>query len=335
VRAFVTGATGFVGSHLVEALLDRGAEVACLVRDPAKSARLFPTLAPQTVIGDLSNERALRDGMEGADVIFHLAGITAARSPEEFFAVNDRATRRVLDCATRAAPGLDRFVYVSSLAAAGPTVRGRALTEADPARPVSAYGAAKLAAENAVREGALPWTVLRPPAVYGPRDVELLRLFKFARWGIAPVFGDGRQELTAIHVRDLVEAMQAVVAATGAAGGTYFATHAEVVTAETLVRQIHSAVRAAVGKPDDEGGAPWVLRLPHWATRAFLTVSGTAARLTGRATVLSPDKGDELLAESWSCSPAALERDTGWRASTPYAEGLAETARWYHEHGLL
>ena len=335
MRAFVTGATGFVGSHLVDALLDRGDEASCLVRNPAKAARVFPNRSPETVVGDLGDESALRAGIEGADVVFHVAGVTSARHRDEFFSINTDATRRVLQAATEVAPGLRQFVFVSSLSAAGPPRSGQVLTEQDPPRPVSSYGESKLAGERIVMDGALPWTVIRPPAIYGPRDDQLRRLFKFARLGLAPVFGDGSQQLTVIHVRDLGAALLAVLDTQTTVGSTYYASHPEILTARDFVTAVHAAVAKSAGKADGDIGKPLVIPVPGWITRGFLMVSGMAAGLVGRATVLSPDKGDELLAESWACSPSALERDSGWAAKIPCSEGVPETAQWYRDQGLL
>lgn len=334
MRAFVTGGTGFVGSHLVEALLHRGDEVVCLVRDPRKAASLFLHRQPDTVLGDLTDERALRQACEGAEVVFHLAGLTAARDREEFFRINEEGTRRVLETSAQAAPALQRFVYVSSLSAAGPTSQGHLLTESAPPKPISNYGASKLAAEEAIRRGRLPWNVVRPPAVYGPRDAEMARAFKLARWGLAPVFGDGSQELSLIHVSDLIAALLAVVDS-APAGATYFAAHPEIVAQHDLQRAIHAAVLRARGATAGGLRRAIVVPLPRLFARGALHVTGAAARLLGRPTILSPDKGPEFFAEAWTCSPAALERDTGWRAEIPIAVGLEQTARWYHEHHWL
>ncbi len=329
MRAFITGGTGFVGSHLVDALLDRGDEVVCLVRDPAKAARLFSRHQPHTVLGGLADERALCEACDGVDAVFHIAGLTAARSREEFFAVNEGGTRRVLAAATDAAPSLQRFVYVSSLSAAGPTSHGHVLIESAPPKPVSNYGASKLAGEEVTRGGPLPWNVVRPPAIYGPRDTELARAFMLARWGLAPVFGDGSQELSLIHVADLVRALLAVVDS-APADTTYFAAHHEIVTQRQFQRAIHAAVQRARGHDPGLRG-PLVVPLPSVIARGALLLTGTTARLLDRSTVLAPDKAPEFLAEAWTCSAAALERDTGWRAEIPIAVGLDETARWYRE----
>jgi nucleoside-diphosphate-sugar epimerase len=331
VRAFVTGATGFVGSHLVDALRGGGHEVVCLARDPAKAQRLFGQPGPRLVRGDLSDTEALARGAADADVVFHVAGLIAARTAAEFYAVNRDATARVVAAVRRAAPRLTRFVYVSSLAAAGPSRRGTAVRETDPPHPVSHYGRSKLAGEEAVRAGGVPWTIVRPPTVYGPRDRETLRLFRFARHGVMPLYGDPRQELSFVHAADLASALLAATAP-ACAGGVYFATHPEIATSRQAMELIVAAARSAAGR---RPAKPVFLPIPHLVTVAALWVLGTAARLRGHATLLSPDKGLELLAEGWTCTAAALERDGGWRASRDLATGLGDTARWYVTNGWL
>jgi len=332
VRHFVTGATGFVGSHLTEALLARGDDVVALVRNLAKASRVFTERQPQIVQGDLDDPRALRRAVEGADVVHHVAGLTSARRDAEFLAVNRDGTRRVLEAVRDAAPGLRRFVHVSSVAASGPSRRGAPIDETAVPHPVSRYGESKLAGEEEVHRSGIPWTIVRPPAVYGPRDVELRRVFSFGKHGILPVFGDGRQELSLIHVTDLVSAQLAALDR-GREEATYFACHPEVLTSEEFGIAITRAVQLALrGRAADPR---MVLRLPNAVARVALRINGAAARAVGRSTVLSGDKIPELLADAWTCSPAALERDTGWRARLTAAVGLAETAAWYRNAGWL
>ncbi len=159
----------------------------------------------------------------------------------------------------------------------------------------------------------------------------MLRVFRMARWGVLPLLAGERQELSLIHAEDLAAAL--VSAAGPAAGGrVYYAAHPRVVTARQLLEAVHDAVRRARGRGP---ARPTVLRVPPGATRAALWITGTAARALGRRTLLSPDKGKELLATAWTCSAAALERDTGWRAAVDLPEGLARTADWYRTRGWL
>jgi nucleoside-diphosphate-sugar epimerase len=321
VRAFVTGGTGFVGAHLVRALRAQGDAVTCLVRTPAKAQALGWTDV-RLVPGDLDDARALRDGCAGADVIYHVAGRISARSLDEFMRANRDGTANVLEAAAGRPPR--RFVLVSSLAAAGPTRPGAPVDETRPPSPVTPYGQSKLAAEVLVRAMAFPWTIVRPPAVYGEGDREVLKLFRLARLGLGPVFGDGSQELSVIYAGDLAAALVAATAP-AAANRVYYAAHPAVTTSRELVRAIGRAV-------DRE---PRIVPLPAPLVRGLLWAIGSVAHLAGRATLLSSDKAAEFLAPAWTCRPDALMRDTGWRPETELATGLRRTAQWYREEGWL
>jgi len=322
VKVFVTGGTGFVGTHLVRALLARGDTVTCLVRSPDR-ARALGWTDVVTIPGDLDTPAALRQGCAGADVVYHVAGRISARNLREFLSVNRDGTARVLDAARAARPG--RFVHVSTLAVGGPTVPGQPIDETRPPQPVTNYGRSKLEAEGLVRACGIPWTIVRPPVVYGERDRETLRIFRLARAGWGPVMGDGTQELSVIYAGDLAEALIAAGTATAAAGCIYYAAHPDVTTSAGLVR----AVAIAVGR------TPRIVRLPAALARVALWTVGSLASLAGRATVLSAEKADEFLAPAWAWRPDALTRDTGWRAATDLATGLSRTAAWYRAEGWL
>jgi nucleoside-diphosphate-sugar epimerase len=322
VRTALTGATGFVGGHLALALRARGDDVTCLVRSPVKAAPL-EAAGCRLVPGDLEDASALEHLARGADVVFHVAGLVAARSEAEFLAVNRDGTARLARAARTA--GVERVVLVSSLAVTGPSEPGRPLDESAPPRPVTPYGRSKRAGEETLAATGVPFTIVRPPAVYGPGDRELLRVFKLARVGVVPLLGDGRQELSLVHVRDLAGALIAAAVSPAAGGRVYHAAHPEVVTQRELV----VAIGAAVGKRVRP------LPIPRPVVKAILRVTGLAARLAGRATLLSPDKAPELLAPAWTCSSEALRRDAGWAAAIPLSQGLPETARWYREAGWL
>lgn len=324
VRVFVTGATGFVGTHVVAALQARGHAALCLVRDSRKATAAFPTPPAMLVTGDLADMTSLARGCREADAVVHLAGLTAARSRAELFAVNADGTRALVDAVRAAGKDVTRVLSVSSLSAAGPASYGVAHGGPEAAHPVSDYGRSKLAGETPVRELTRPWVILRPPAVYGPRDREFLRLFTLAARGVAPLFGGGTQRLSLVFAPDLATAIVDCLERMPGPG-VYYPAHPEVTTARALVEGIGTALARPVR----------IVRLPRALVRPLFFLTGTAAKLARRATLLSADKANEILADAWICSPAALTEAVGWRATTDLATGLRTTAEWYREAGWL
>jgi nucleoside-diphosphate-sugar epimerase len=212
------------------------------------------------------------------------------------------------------------------MAAGGPARKGVPMTAGAPARPVTAYGRSKLAAEEVVRASSLPWTILRPPTIYGPRDRDnLIKVFRIARTGVAPVFGDGSMELSAVYAPDLADALLLAAEAPAALGKVYYANHPEVLTSEALVRLIGRTMGRRVR----------VIGVPEPLGRGILAVTGGIAGLLGRVTILNRDKANEFFQVAWTGDPTPLERDTGWRAAHDMASGLAETWSWYRSAGWI
>ena len=325
MNVFVTGGTGFVGAHLVKALLARGDRVTALVRRPALAERLGWGSDVRLLRGDLEDEATLREGSTGADVVYHVAGQIAARNAAEFMACNRDGTANVLEAARDG--GARRVLFVSSLAVAGPTTLGHPIDEARPPAPVTDYGRSKLAAEVLVRAMPFAWTIVRPPVVYGEWDRGTLKIFQLAKRGVVPVFGDGSQELSVIHAEDLAHALIAAGTSPAAVGRVYFAAHPAVTTSRDLV--------LAAGRALGRDRPPRILPVPPLVARGVLWAAGTLAHLAGRPTLLSADKGNEYLAPAWTCRSDALTRDTGWRAQVALDDGLRRAANWYREVGWL
>lgn len=327
--ALVTGASGFIGRHLVEKLLAHGHEVRGLVRDPARMGGLeHPRLTLHS--GDLTRPESVAAAARGVDAIFHLAAALRARSDSDYDAVNARGTRAVVDALKAAAAAgpnrAPRLIYVSSLAAAGPADQGRPLKADDPPRPISMYGRTKLAGETIIRQevGDLPWTVVRPPVVYGPRDKDVFLLFKMARRGVLPIIGDGRQPMPMIHVTDLVEAI-ALAGEKADSGTIWYATDGDIHDNAGIMEALARAM--GVAKPKR-------VHVPIW----FIALAGNVGQLiydvTGRPMVINRDKVREIKAPSWACDDEPIRR-LGYRPTLNLAAGLADTVRWYRENGWL
>ena len=322
MRALVTGATGFIGGLLAEHLVASGHRVTALVRDPSRALDL-EALGVRLAPGELADAPGLERALDGQEVVFHVAGLIKARRDEEFARANVDGVRALVHAADRV--GIRRFVHVSSMAAAGPAQRGRPLSGSEPERPLTPYGRSKLLGERAVRESGLAWTILRPPLVYGPRDRELLRVFRACGRGVVPVFGDGAQELCAAFGPDLAVALVRTAMSDRTVGRTYYPCHPEIFTSERFAREVGSAVGRQVR----------IVRVPTLAAQLLLGASGFLARLAGRSTLLHANKASELLAEAWTADPKPFERDTGWWAEHDLRSGLAATADWYRERGWL
>ena len=322
----ITGATGFVGKRLATQLLERGHQVTALVRS-LERARALDDLGARLVLGDLADSAAMAAAAQAQEVVVHVAALTGATNEQEFLAANRDGTARLVDAAVNA--GVPRFVHVSSAAAGGPAAVGRprsgAADEVD--APVTGYGRSKLASEVEVRRAPIAWTILRPPAVYGPGDLaNFLSVFRMARrMGISPVFGDGSQEISLIHVDDLASAIIAAVENPTVDGGTYYVNHPEVITSRQLVEAIGTAV----------GRELRVLPLPHWVTRNALKVTGAWAGLFNRKTILHADKAHEFVQPAWTGDPARFIAATGWQPRFDLYTGIADTTAWYRDAGLL
>jgi nucleoside-diphosphate-sugar epimerase len=319
-RVLVTGGTGFLGSHVVEELLASGYRVRCLVRDPDR-LRWLDGLDVELVPGDLESPE-LPDAVDGVETIFHFAGLTRG-SAGDLQRTNHLGTSAVL-AACRRAGVAPRFIYCSSQAAAGPNTPDRPRDETDPPTPISDYGRSKLAGEREVWSHGeeMPAVVLRPVAVYGPRDRDTLGFFQMARRGVLPVPGGRARRLQVVHARDVARAARLAAEVEAAAGGTYFIAHPEITTWRELARAIGSGLGRKV-RP---------VPVPGPLIRAVGAVGDWLGPAPG---VLDTRRARDLTAPAWTCRVDRALNDLGWRPEYGLERGLAETVRWYREHGWL
>ncbi|OHB69398.1 MAG: hypothetical protein A2W23_01500 [Planctomycetes bacterium RBG_16_43_13] len=326
MKVLVTGASGFVGSHLAETLIKKGYDVHCLIRGTS-SMRWLKDAKVNFVYGDLRDADSLTGAVKDVDYIFHSAGLVKAVSRQGYMDANYIGTKNILSAVSRSANILKRFIHISSLSVTGPVGLNSPADETTFCRPVSDYGASKLAGENeAVRYmKELPITIIRPPVVYGPRDVAVYIFFQLARKGILPYIG-GRKFYSLIYVKDLVDGIILSAESKVAEGRTYFIANDEHYSFQSLMSLIASAlgVRGAV-----------TFRIPDGVVCSVASAVEHAYRLFGRATFFNREKAMEIKARHWICSNELAKREIGFSPAISLADGLKETAEWYREMGWV
>ena len=315
-----------MGSHVVDLLIQKGVSVRCLLR-PQRSLEVFGEREIEVFRGDLRGAEGLAEAVDGVDSVIHVAGLIGARSPAEFMTVNMGGTRRLAEVVAARNPACRRFVYVSSQAAAGPSPDGVPIDETAAPNPLTHYGRSKLAGERVLAEalGPVPFTVVRPPAIYGPKDEALLPIFQLAAKGwTADLDGRGRL-FNLLHAEDVAHGIVEACLSDTAAGGTYFLSDGPGCSHSGMARILGQAFGHRLRR----------IPVPDFLLDLAAAVTDELAGLAGVASVFGRQKAIEFKARWWLCSAARAHADFGWEPRVPPETGLIETARWYAEHGKL
>jgi len=323
MKTLVTGATGFIGSHLVEELLKKGHSITCLVRKTS-DRRWLEGRDISFVYGDCTKKESLTDAVSGFDYIFHLAGLTKARDEKDFFSVNAAGTENLIRAATEKNPDLKRFVYLSSLAATGPSRNNAPASEDIEPKPVSSYGKSKLEGEQAVLKykNAVPVTIIRPPAVYGPRDRDMYTFFKMLKKGIFLCWGTCYYSL--LYVDDLVRGAIASAESSAAEGQIYYLSDGKIYSNEEIAAVISSAI----------GTKALRLRIPKFIMPLF---AGIGQKFSNKSNIniINKDKIRELQHSCWTCDSSKAKNEFGFISKVGIKEGMRWTADWYKIHQWL
>jgi len=327
VRVLLTGANGFIGSHILQELVRDGFEAAVLLRTTSDTRFIEGELSRVRVhYGELMSRASLREAVQDAEVLIHCAGKTRALRPSDYYAVNDVGTRNLVAACNRHGRALKQLVVVSSLAASGPGTLGSPATEQGRPRPVSAYGRSKLLGERRVRARCrVPYTILRPAAVYGPRDRDFHLAFQTVRRGVAPLVNGGRQRFSLVYVGDVVQGVMSVLGRPEAYGKTYHLAHPRPWSQREFLllaaRMMH--IR------------PVSFFLPQVALYPVYLGQELVARLTCRPSIMNLQRLPEYGVPGWVCSTERAARELGFVAATPLPIGLRRTLDWYMQKGWL
>lgn len=318
----VTGASGFVGSHVVDKLLKEGHEVRCILRG-SSSKRWLENKPVEIFDCGLFDKEALKKILKDADYLFHVAGVVKAKYEKDYFNGNVETTRVLLDVLCEVNPTIQKVVIVSSLTACGPSLDGRPVTEETPEHPITRYGKSKYAQELLAKKymDKLPITIIRPPAVFGERDTEIYLFFKTYKKGLMGVIGLNKKELSLVHVEDLVQGIFLSAISEKAIGQTYF------IGTEKYYdwKQIGEVSQNAIGKK------ALTIKIPHFLIYSVALVAQFQALFTSEAATFNLEKARDFVQKAWTCDVSKAVRDLGYHQTVSLEVGIKRTVDWYRE----
>lgn len=324
MNVFLTGGTGFVGSHLADALIEHPDynQIRCLVRTEDKwlEGKDFVRIK-----GDLTDRELLLDALDGVDVIFHVAGVVRARTQQEFDTANVDATENLINIAQE--KGIKNIVVLSSLAGVGPS-DGVPISENAPMNPVSMYGESKKRMEamiNKVAQKGDSIKIIRPPAVYGPREADIYTYFKSFSKGLCPIVGDGNHpRISMVYVTDLVDGIIKASQKTDKGIHTYFISGAE----DHTWNQIKEITSIVLNKK------PLTIKIKPGLVKKISGLIESTASLFGKYPVINREKAKEMILE-WTCSPKKAIKELNYEPKVSLEEGISRTIRWYKKNNWL
>jgi nucleoside-diphosphate-sugar epimerase len=324
--ALVTGATGFVGLNLCDRLLSDAISIHIFTRRRTYDIDGFATRGAKIFQGNFTNESVLQAALEGVDTIFHVAGAVSAVKKDDYFVSNTDFTSAILKYAKKS----QRFILVSSLAAAGPSMKGEAITEEMEPHPITYYGESKLAAENIVKhwgkEHDHNFFILRPAVVFGPQEKNVLHFFKMISKGWRIILGTGEKKVSLIYIEDLIAAMVACANTEGEPGKTFFVCNDHALTWNEFTNEIQNAIRPK---------KVFTVKVPEFLVYPVAAVADLIAKLAGKPLIINSQKILEMKQPAWVCSNQKLKHALHWQETVSVGQAMAATARWYNQQGWI
>lgn len=326
IKAFITGATGFVGSHLVDSLIDKGWEIRCLKRKTS-SIKWFDGKNITFIEGDLFSNSVLEKAIEDVDFIFHVAGVVKAKSEADFKKSNYLATKNLIEICNRVNPNLKKFVHISSQAVCGPTPGDEPIDEKYIPSPITAYARTKLLAEKEVLKykDKFPVVIIRPPAVYGPRDTEIFIYFKTYNIGINSIIGFGDKYLSIVYISDLIKGIEQAAESKLQSGEIFFICDDKVYNWDEISNVTAKLMNKKAFK----------IRVPHWVVYTAGAFAEFFGLFSKKPATLNLEKCKDITQKYWTCSNRKAKELLGFKPEYNLEAGFAETIKWYKKEGWL
>jgi len=316
----VTGASGFVGSNLVDRLIAEGHQVKCILRN-SSSKRWLEGKPVEIFDCGLFDKEALKSILKDADYLFHIAGVIKSKKEEGYYRGNVETTRTLLDVLCEVNPNIKHVVITSSQTACGPSLDGIISNEQTKEHPITTYGRSKLAQEQLVKKymDKLPITIIRPPAVFGPRDTEIYLVLKNYKMGMMTLVGFNKKELSLVYVDDLVNGIYLASITEKAKGQIYF------IAAEEINNwpQVSGFIGKAFGRKALN------IRFPHWLVYTVAAFAQFFAMFSSKPATFNLEKARDFVQEAWTCDASKAKMDLGYKQSISIEEAMKRTVAWY------
>jgi dihydroflavonol-4-reductase len=322
MNILITGATGFIGSHAADRLVEDGHTVRALVRG-SSSLKWLEGKNIETVHGNLQDSESLKEAMKGIEGVVHIAGVTASKTKEGYFRNNQIATRNLLEAVKQYGDNVGRFVLISSQTAGGPSLDGNPVTEETPPHPITTYGKSKLAAEEEARQFRedFPVTILRLPAIYGPRDTAILSFFQTVSKRIKPLIGFQEKFINLAHVYDIAQGIELGLLKSEAENRTFYLGSDR----QYGWRELSNLASEIMGRRGV------FVPIPHIFVSGIAGLSEFTSMFKKKPSVLDWEKRLDLTQLNWICSIDRAKKEIGYHPAIDVKEGFEETIEWYKQ----
>lgn len=326
ITSLVTGSTGFIGSHLVDFLVKKNHNVKCIVRK-SSNLKWLEKKPIEIIDSGLTDKEKLKESLKNVDYVFHIAGIVKAKTWEDYVTGNVLNTKVILDAILESDSKIKKVIILSSQTAGGPSVPGIPIKETDKPNPITRYGKSKLEQEKLALQYSdkIPITIIRPPAVYGPRDTEIYLVFKTYGQGLMTMVGLNKKLLSIVHVFDLVEGIFNAAITENTTGKLYY------VGSENYYDWdlISEAISKAMGKKAIK------IKIPHFVVFAVAGIAQFFSLFSKHAATFNIEKAKDFVQADWTCDSNKAKKDFGYKQKISLEEGMKITINWYKENGWL